>query len=197
MDAASFIKESGELVKKLERFGITQSRKCAVTLFSGDGICVDFARSDISTSDLHRSLKNAFPSDSLIMSYEVSSKCFDKFHYNCNLTLTDASNLIAASAELKSLLIRICNEPPHPKLDDSFHVVYTGTMICIGGDSFAALESNAFILEQYVRKLDKLISIKDEAVRTGGSRAADIIMMLEDMENGRIYIKDRKNGDKK
>ena len=187
MDAASFIKESGELARKLERFGITKSRKCAVTLYTGDGICVEFDRPDKSCAVLHRCIKNAFEADTLIISYEPSNQSYDILPQVSTNTLLDRKAIKETSENIRSFLFRESNERPEYPVGN-FHVVFTGLEVCIGGTEIYELERSAFLLEQYICKLMELSAIKSETVAVSGKRAELIIQQLEMMENGKIYI---------
>ena len=193
MNTAEFIREAWELVNTLERFSITRSRCCAVTLHSGDGICVAFDRSDKTAAPIHQYMNNAFPADSVIISYEPQSKIYNELLPCREEVLKDPKELAEAVQSFKDYLYRQSGEKGvGDETDRKFHAVYTVFGVIVGAKSLKELEDSVFRTEENIRKIEELSDIRTNALKGAGNAARDMVEKLRAMEQGRLYIRERK-----
>jgi len=126
------------------------------------------------------------------MSYEPIHPLYGELPRFENSLFDDVSALREASRRLKAFLYSRASEiAPTEETDSAFHVLMTDRGAVVGGRDLKDLEKNALRLEQYVRKLAILSTIRRDVIKNGGP-VAEMFDNLEMMERGSIYISERK-----
>ncbi len=190
MNITDFIRSARELSYTLDRYLITKARYCAVTLFSGDGICVAFDRSDRSALQLHRHMKKAFPDDSVVMSYEPLNEQYKKLSFAGEDILADPAALAENARAFKQGLFESTEEKYISKATDKhYHVIYTCEGVCVSGHSIKELEDSIFRTEEYIKNLSALCDIRSNALKSTADTAAIITDRFKAMKSGSLYLR--------
>jgi hypothetical protein len=193
MNTADFLKEARELCALLERHLITKAKSCAVTLSTGDGTLIHFDRSDRPSSAFHDSVRRAFPDDRVIMSYDVKNPMYARIERADDSIFSDSAALRDASRRLIENLRILCGEEEHPaKESEDLHLILTESGAFVSARDMKSLQRSAFILEQYARKIAILDATRKRATSFDEDALKEITDRLNKMEEGKLYVKERK-----
>lgn len=193
MKTVDFIRKARELTDALERFLITRSRLCAVTLHSGDGICVAFDRSDRSSAEFHQLIHDAFPHTSVILSYEPQNKIYQEIIPTSKDTLSDPEALKLASNRFNIYVnSNSGSRPVNNKADNKSHAVFTELGVFICAEDLESLKTAVFRLEEKIKNIETLKNIKKRAMIDAGTVSREITEKLRAMDSGDTYIRARK-----
>lgn len=191
MDISEFLKSARDLTETLERFSVAFARYTAVTCLAGDGICIDFDRSDRFAATLHRRMLKAHPADRYVISYDPLNIIYESLPAASGDIVSDPERLRAASEQFKALLMGEVGETYYSKSDnEEYHVVYTETNgVCISAADLRTLEKSVFRTEEYAKMLKKRASTDHDIIARAGNRTSEAMRRHRILTDGNEYLK--------
>lgn len=191
MDISEFLQRSRELTERLERFEIAFARYSAVTCVAGDGICIDYDRSDRFAASLHRMMLKAHKGDKFVISYDPLNIIYDEFTPFDEDNSANAEKLFASSEEFRETLISQVGESYYSESANiDYHVVYTSAHgVCISARDFESLERSVFRTEEYMRILKKRDSVRRSIIEKAKGRTTEVIRRHRILTDGSEYLR--------
>ena len=192
MEISEFLQKARELTEILERFEIAFARYSAVTCVAGDGICIDYDRSDRFAASLHRMMLKAHPNDKFVISYDPLNIIYESFTPLDEGTFTDVEIIQRAAESFKSMLIETIGESYYSESANmDYHVLYTSAHgVCISARDFESLERSVFRTEEYMRIIKKRNSVRNEVIVKAGVRNAEAIIRHRILSTGSEYLRE-------
>ena len=191
MDISVFLQKARELTETLERFEVAFARYTAVTCLAGDGICIDFDRSDRFAATLHRKMLKTFRDDRYVISYDPLNIVYDSLNAAGEDSITSCDAIRDAVEEFKSMLFCEIGESYYSNsANESYHVFFTSSHgVCISAADLESLERNVFRTEEYMNIIKKRNSKQRELIRKAGNRTAEVMRRHRILETGSEYLR--------
>ena len=194
MEISEFFGKARELTETLERFGVAFARYTAVTCLAGDGICIDFDRSDRFAASLHRKMLKAFEGDRFVISYDPLNIVYESLPAADEGTLSNSDSIGKAAEGFKNMLFDNIGESYYSDSANAvYHVIFTSDHgVCISASDFDSLERSVFRTEEYVGMMKKRALKEREIISKAGDRTAEAVRRHRILADGSEYIKKRR-----